>query len=76
MVSACQSRKEFVTHIDELPLEPVACITLKDAEKMIKTCNYPCPQKWKDVWYVLLQQHLIAGRICPSNAPTVRTTGS
>ena len=36
---------------------------------MIKTRNYPCPRKWKDAWYVLLQQHLDAGRIRPSHAP-------
>ena len=59
-----------IPHIDELPLEPLARITLKDAEKMIKTRNYPCPRKWKDAWYVLLQQHLDAGRIRPSHAPT------
>ena len=59
-----------IPHVDELPLEPVARITLRDAEKMIKTRNYPCPRKWKDAWYVLLQQHLDAGRIRPSQAPT------
>ena len=59
-----------IPHIDELPLEPLARITLIDAEKMIKTRNYPCPRKWKDAWYVLLQQHLDAGRIRPSHAPT------
>ena len=61
---------EPIPHVDDLPLEPVARITLKDAEKMIKTRNYPCPRKWKDAWYVLLQQHLDAGRIRPSQAPT------
>ena len=60
---------EPIPHVDELPLEPLARITLKDAEKMIKTRNYPCPRKWKDAWYVLLQQHLDAGRIRPSHAP-------
>ena len=59
-----------IPHVDQLPLEPVARITLKDAEQMIKTRNYPCPHKWKDTWYVLLQQHLDAGRIRPSQAPT------
>ena len=32
---------EPILHVDDLPLEPVAHITLKDAEKMIKTRNYP-----------------------------------
>ena len=61
---------EPIPHVDELPLEPLARITLKDAEQMIKTRNYPCPRKWKDAWYVLLQQHLDAGRIRPSQAPS------
>lgn len=60
---------EPIPHVNELPLEPLARITLKDAEKIIKTRNYPCPCKWKDAWYVLLHQHLDAGRIRPSQAP-------
>ena len=49
---------------------PLVWITLKDAEKTIKTRNYPCPRKWKEAWYVLLQQHLDAGQIQPSHVPT------
>ena len=51
-------------------MAPLAQITLKDAEKVIKTRNYLCPWKWKVMWYVLLQQHSDAGCICPSHAPT------
>ena len=64
---ACYLRKMFsnvfqpIPYVDELPLEPLAWITLKDAEKIIKTRNYACPWKWKDAWYTLLQQHLDAG---------------
>ena len=61
---------EPIPHVDDLPLQPLARITLKDATKMITTRNYPSPRKWKDAWYVLLQQHLDAGRIRPSQAPT------
>ena len=61
---------EPIPHVDDLPLEPLARINLKDATKMITTRNYPSPRKWKDAWYVLLQQHLDAGRIRPSHAPT------
>lgn len=61
---------EPIPHTDDLPLAPLARIMLKDAEKTIKTRNYPCPRKWKDAWYVLLQQHLDTGRIRPSHAPT------
>ena len=60
---------EPIPHVDDLPLQPLARITLKDANKMITTRNYACPRKWKDAWHVLLQQHLDAGRIRPSHAP-------
>jgi hypothetical protein len=56
-------------HADELPKQPLARITLKDANKTIQTCNYPCPRKWKEAWHTLLQQHLDTGRIHPSSAP-------
>jgi len=58
-----------IPHVDELPLQLVARITLKEAEHVIKSCNYPCPWKWKDTWYTLLQQHLDAGWIRPLQAP-------
>ena len=34
---------EPIPHVDDLPLQPLARITLKDASKMITTRNYPCP---------------------------------
>jgi hypothetical protein len=61
---------EPIPHVDELPSEPLAQITLKDTEKIVKTKNYRCPWKWKDVWYTLLQQHLDAGCFCSSHVPT------
>ena len=60
---------EPLPHVDELPDQPVARIRLKDPDHSIKTRNYPCPRKWKDAWHTLLQQHLEAGRIRPSDAP-------
>lgn len=68
-------RKQFATvfeplpHADELPDEPVARIRLTDPGLTIKTRNYACPRKWRDAWHTLLQQHLEAGRIRPSEAP-------
>jgi hypothetical protein len=67
-------RKEFAAvfeplpHVDELPTQPRARIRLKNPDHCIKSHNYPCPQKWKDAWHVLLQQHLDTGRIRPSSA--------
>ena len=57
-------------HVDRLPTKLVARIVLKDRNHTIKSRNYPCPQKWKEAWHTLLQQHLDAGRIRPSSAPT------
>ena len=60
---------EPLPHADELPMQPVARIKLKNPDSSIKTRNYPCPRKWKEAWHTLLQQHLEAGRIRPSDAP-------
>ena len=68
-------RKRFQTvfeplpHTDELPKEPLARIQLNPDAKPLKTRNYACPRKWKEAWHTLLQQHLEAGRIRPSDAP-------
>ena len=58
------------SHVQELPKEPVARIQLKDPNHCIKSWNYPSPQKWKDAWHTLLQQHLDAGRNWPSSTLT------
>jgi hypothetical protein len=60
---------EPLPHTQHLPVTPVARIRLKDPSLALKTRNYPCPRKWKDAWHTLLQQHLEAGRIRPSDAP-------
>ncbi|KAJ4000443.1 hypothetical protein F5050DRAFT_1534649, partial [Lentinula boryana] len=44
-------------------------ITLKDADKVFQTQGYALPRKFKDAWNTLIQQHLEAGRIRPSNSP-------
>jgi hypothetical protein len=35
---------------------------------MFTTWSYSTPHKYKDTWSTLIQQHLDAGRICPSNS--------
>jgi len=60
---------EPIPHIDELPTNIVAEIHSKEAEKTIKTRTYPSPRKYKEAWQTLIQQHLDAGRICPSSSP-------
>ena len=58
-----------ILHADELPREVIAEICIKDAEKTIKSRSYPSPQKYKEVWQILIQQHLDAGHIHPSSSP-------
>ena len=60
---------EPLPHVNELPMEPVTRIRLKDPNHTIKSCNNPCPRKWKEAWHTLLRQHLDAGQIHPSSAP-------
>jgi hypothetical protein len=58
-----------IPHIDELPTDVFCRIQLKDAYKTIsRTCTYSTPRKYKDAWATLIQQHLDAGHICPSNS--------
>jgi hypothetical protein len=54
---------EPIPHADELPKEIVAEIHIKNVEKTIKSRSYPSPQKYKEAWKILIQQHLDAGRI-------------
>ena len=47
---------EPIPHYNKLPTEIEAEIKLIDPNKIIKTHNYPCPRKYKDVWQTLIQQ--------------------
>jgi hypothetical protein len=57
-----------IPHVDELPTNVYCCIKLKDASKTITIHTYSSPQKYKDAWAILIQQHLDAGHIHPSNS--------
>jgi hypothetical protein len=57
-----------IPHIDELPTNVYCRIKLKDTSKTINTPSYSSPQKYKEAWATLIQQHLDAGRIRPSNS--------
>ena len=56
-------------HVDSLPTEPVHRIILKDVGKGFKSRQYPCPQKYRDAWRTLIDEHLKAGRIRVSSSP-------
>jgi len=59
---------EPIPHAEELPQDVVAEIHIKNTEKTIKSCSYPSPQKYKQAWQILIQQHLDTSQICPSSS--------
>jgi len=56
-------------HTNDLPTDVYHRVKLKDANQTIACRGYACPRKYKDAWATLIQQHLDAGRIHPSNSP-------
>ncbi|KAF8196515.1 hypothetical protein BJ912DRAFT_1056333 [Pholiota molesta] len=59
---------EPIPHVNRLPTDYVARISLKDAEKRIANRVYSCPRKYKEAFKTLIQQHLDAGRIRHSSS--------
>jgi hypothetical protein len=57
-----------IPHIDSLPTDVYCRIKLKDLAKLIHTRSYSTPRKYREAWATLIQQHLDAGRIRPSNS--------
>ena len=57
-----------IPHLDELPTNVYCCIKLKDALKTVQTQSYSTPRKYWKAWATLIQQHLDAGHIHPSNS--------
>jgi hypothetical protein len=49
-------------------MDVCCCIKLKDSSKTFQTQSYSMPQKYRDAWATLIQQHLNAGQIRPSNS--------
>jgi hypothetical protein len=59
---------EPIPHVDHLPTDVVCEIQMKDAYKSLSKCSYSSPRKYRDAWSTLIQKHLDAGRIRPSNS--------
>jgi hypothetical protein len=59
---------EPIPHLNKLPTDVYCRIQLKDASKTVSTRSYSTPRKYKEAWATLIQQHLDAGRIRPSNS--------
>jgi hypothetical protein len=50
-----------IPHINQLPTDIVHRIRLKDPKKIIQCCHYNTPQKYREAWDTLLNQHIAAG---------------
>jgi hypothetical protein len=60
---------EPIPHVDDFLTDVLCEIKVKDAYRTLSKRNYQSPQKYKDTWQTLIQTHLDAGRIRPSNSP-------
>ncbi|KAJ8481084.1 hypothetical protein ONZ51_g6252 [Trametes cubensis] len=58
-----------IPHINDLPTDVFHRFVLKDADMVIARRQYDCPKKYREVWKKLLQQHIDAGRLRPSDSP-------
>ncbi|GBE85258.1 hypothetical protein SCP_0704450 [Sparassis crispa] len=58
-----------ISHLDELPMDIDHHFVLKDPNMFIQRCQYDCPKKYREAWKQLLDGHLRAGRMCPSDSP-------
>jgi hypothetical protein len=58
-----------IPHVDMLPNDVLCEIKVKDASRTIKSRSYTTPHKYRDAWKILIQEHLDAGHIRPSNSP-------
>ncbi|KAF8214602.1 hypothetical protein K438DRAFT_1955648 [Mycena galopus ATCC 62051] len=59
---------EPIPHVDDLPSDVLCEIKIKDAYKPLSKRTYQSPRKYKDAWQTLIQKHLDAGHIRPSNS--------
>jgi hypothetical protein len=55
--------------VSSLPKDIEAEIRLKDTSKTVKPRTYSCPRRYKEAWKRLIDEHLEAGRIRPSDSP-------
>jgi hypothetical protein len=59
---------------DKLPDDVLMKIKLCNNVKPMVARAYSCPKKYRDGWKTLIEQHLAAGRIRPSNSDYVSPT--
>ncbi|GBE82423.1 hypothetical protein SCP_0408070 [Sparassis crispa] len=57
-----------IPHLDELPTDVYHHFVLKDPNMFIQRCQYDCPKKYREAWKQLLDGHLRAGQMRPSDS--------
>lgn len=57
-----------IPHVLELPTTVYHRILTCPGARVTTTCTYSCPQKFRDSWKTLIDQHVAAGRIRPSSS--------
>ncbi|KAI0336960.1 hypothetical protein BDW22DRAFT_1473408 [Trametopsis cervina] len=60
---------EDIPHLGELPTNVYHRFKLKDPNLTFARRQYDCPKKYRQAWKSLLDQHLAAGRMRPSDSP-------
>ncbi|OJT04974.1 Transposon Ty3-G Gag-Pol polyprotein [Trametes pubescens] len=55
--------------VSKLPSDVYHRFILKDPNAVIAKRQYDCPKKYREVWKQLLEQHLVSGRLRPSDSP-------
>ncbi|KAG6838898.1 hypothetical protein C0991_007470 [Blastosporella zonata] len=60
---------DHLPHIRNLPMDVVHQIELTSNEEISTGRGYACPKKYLTPWKTLIEEHLAAGRIRPSNSP-------
>ena len=59
---------EPIPHVNRLPDDVYCTIQLKDATQKITSRSYSTPWKYREAWKTLIDQHVKAGRLWPSNS--------
>jgi hypothetical protein len=54
--------------LHQLPTDDLCRIPLIDATKSIESCSYALPRKYREAWSTIINDHLAAGWIRPSDS--------
>ena len=55
--------------VSRIPTDVYHCFELKDPDMVIRRRQYDSPKQYRQVWRKMLQDHIDAGQLRPSNSP-------